>query len=213
MGSEMGASTPDVLNFNGTTAYNFYKPVNRTDILGNINNSLNHIYVKFTLNDEAQEYEADINGNNDGVLTINDEDYEFYAGRLYAEDKVVIDNNIYYPMYLISNLDYYYIPEVGEKGEEVDGAHDTNPIEKNNLAILEDVCDIVVHEAAQWTNRFPNESLMNDCWPIIVKCACIAYLNRGAEGLASQSELGQQNVYNDWVELMHKQLTNRRYVL
>lgn len=81
---------------------------------------------------------------------------------------------------------------------------------------LEDVCAMVVHEAAEWTNRFrPDQltSVMNDCWPVIVKCACIAYLNRGAEGLGSQSELGQQNVYNDWVTLMHKQITNRRYVL
>ena len=54
---------------------------------------------------------------------------------------------------------------------------------------------------------------MNDCWPVIVKCCCVAYLNRGAEGLGSQSELGQQNVYNDWVALMHQQITNRRYII
>ena len=88
-----------------------------------------------------------------------------------------------------------------------------NLTEKNNLEILEDVCELVIHEAAQWTNRNINTSFMNECWPIIVKCACIAYLNRGAEGLGSQSELGQQNVYNDWVTLMHRQIINRRYVL
>lgn len=81
---------------------------------------------------------------------------------------------------------------------------------------LEEICAMVVREAAQWTNRFTEEKLqevMNDCWPIIVKCSCVAYLNRGAEGLGSQSELGQQNVYTDWVALMHKQITNRRYVI
>ena len=81
---------------------------------------------------------------------------------------------------------------------------------------LEDVCVMVIREAAQWTNRFKEEQLtevMNDCWPVIVKCSCIAYLNRGAEGLGSQSELGQQNVYNDWVALMHQQITNRRYII
>ena len=81
---------------------------------------------------------------------------------------------------------------------------------------LKDVCAMVIREAAQWTNRFKEEQLtevMNDCWPVIVKCSCVAYLNRGAEGLGSQSELGQQNVFNDWVDLMHQQLTNRRYVL
>ena len=81
---------------------------------------------------------------------------------------------------------------------------------------LEDVCAMVIREAAQWTNRFKEEQLtevMNDCWPVIVKCSCVAYLNRGAEGLGSQSELGQQNVYNDWVELMHRQITNRRYII
>lgn len=81
---------------------------------------------------------------------------------------------------------------------------------------LEDVCAMVIREAAQWTNRFKEEQLtevMNDCWPIIVKCSCIAYLNRGAEGLGSQSELGQQNVFNDWVTILHQQVRNRRYVL
>ena len=81
---------------------------------------------------------------------------------------------------------------------------------------LKDVCAMVIREAAQWTNRFKEEQLtevMNDCWPVIVKCSCIAYLNRGAEGLGSQSELGQQNVYNDWVALMHRQITNRRYII
>ena len=81
---------------------------------------------------------------------------------------------------------------------------------------LEDVCAMVIREAAQWTNRFKEEQLtevMNDCWSVIVKCSCVAYLNRGAEGLGSQSELGQQNVYNDWVALMHQQITNRRYII
>ena len=81
---------------------------------------------------------------------------------------------------------------------------------------LKDVCAMVIREAAQWTNRFKGEQLtevMNDCWPVIVKCSCVAYLNRGAEGLGSQSELGQQNVYNDWVALMHQQITNRRYII
>ena len=84
------------------------------------------------------------------------------------------------------------------------------------LTDLEDICAMVIREAAEWTNRFREEQLtevMNDCWPVIIKCSCIAYLNRGAEGLNSQSELGQQNVYNDWVTVMHKQITNRRYVM
>lgn len=80
---------------------------------------------------------------------------------------------------------------------------------------LSDVCEMVVNEAAQWTNQTvaDNPRLLNENWPVIVKCACMAYLNRGAEGLNSQSELGQQNIYTDWVMLMHKQITNRRYVM
>lgn len=81
---------------------------------------------------------------------------------------------------------------------------------------LEDVCNMVIRETAQWTNRFTDnqmQEVMNDCWPVIVKCSCMAYLNRGAEGLGSQSELGQQNVYNDWVTILHQQVRNRRYVL
>lgn len=93
----------------------------------------------------------------------------------------------------------------------------TGELETNETPVdIDEVCAMVVREAAQWTNRFKEEQLqevMNDCWPVIVKCSCVAYLNRGAEGLGSQSELGQQNVYNDWIALMHKQITNRRYVI
>lgn len=217
-GSETGTNPPDVLNFNGETENNFYLPINRTDTTGVVNNTTNHVFVQFILdrgsiNEETITYEADIEGNNENKLTINDIEYNFYSGRLYPDDRTVSDNNILYPIYLISNLDYYYIPEVGQTGEPLDGAHDTEMAERNNLEILEDVCEMVTYEASQWTNRPPNTRLLNDCWPVIVKCACIAYLNRGAEGLGSQSELGQQNVYNDWVALMHKQITNRRYVI
>lgn len=211
-GSEIGSVTPDVLNFNGLTSNSFYNPIDRTNLRGEVNNSSNHLYVQFMLDNELQEFELDRNGNNSGLININDVEYEFYAGRLYPEDKVVVDNNIYYPIYLVSNLEYYYISSTGEI-ENLNGAHDMELTEKNNLEILEDVCDMVIHEAAQWTNRLADTRLMNDCWPVIVKCSCIAYLNRGAEGLGSQSELGQQNVYNDWVTLLHQQVTNRRYVL
>lgn len=94
---------------------------------------------------------------------------------------------------------------------------DTQELETEEVPTdIEDICAMVTHEAAEWTNRFREEQLtevMNDCWPVIVKCSCIAYLNRGAEGLNSQSELGQQNVYNDWIRLMHRLITNRRYVI
>lgn len=211
-GSEMGSITPDVLNFNGLTTNSFYNPINRTNMTGDVNNSSNHVYVQFLLGEEVQEFETDRNGNNNGVIEINGVEYNFYAGRLYPEDRQVIDNNVVYPIYLISNLEYYYIPDEGEP-EPLNGAHNVELQEKNNLEILEDVCELVIHEAAQWTNRLEGERLLTDCWPVIVKCSCMAYLNRGAEGLKSQSELGQQNVYNDWIELMHQQLTNRRYVL
>ena len=211
-GSEIGNVVPDVLNFNGAVSNSFYLPINRTDMKGDVNNSSNHVYVQFMLDGEVIKYETDINGTNSGLIEIDGASYEFYAGRLYPEDRVVIENNVVYPIYLISNLDYYYISTEGT-AEALNGAHNAEPVERNNLEILEDVCEMVIHEAAQWTNRFINASLMNDCWPVIVKCACIAYLNRGAEGLGSQSELGQQNVYNDWISLMHQQITNRRYVL
>lgn len=116
----------------------------------------------------------------------------------------------------------YREPEIAEITEaELDKItavnEETGELETEEVPTdLEDVCAMVIREAAQWTNRFKEEQLtevINDCWPVIVKCSCMAYLNRGAEGLGSQSELGQQNVYNDWVDLMHQQLTNRRYVL
>lgn len=115
----------------------------------------------------------------------------------------------------------YRKPEVTdvteEELDEMTSLNELNELETEiDLTDLEEVCAMVIREAAQWTNRFKEEQLqevMNDCWPIIVKCSCIAYLNRGAEGLGSQSELGQQNVYNDWVTFMHKQITNRRYVI
>lgn len=210
-GSEIGSVTPDVLNFNGVTKNNFYYPINRTNMTGDVNNSSNHMYVQFMLDNELQEFELDINGINSGLLNLNDISYEFYAGRLYPEDKKVIENNVCYPIYLISNLEYYSITDAG--AENLSGAHDAELVEQNNLEILEEVCELVTHEAAQWTNRVINTRFLNDCWPIIVKCSCMAYLNRGVEGLASQSELGQQNVYSDWVTIMHQQVTNRRYIL
>ena len=88
--------------------------------------------------------------------------------------------------------------------------------ETKDISDLKDICDMVIRETAQCTNRFTDtqvQEVMNDCWPIIVKCSCMAYLNRGAEGLGSQSELGQQNVFNDWVTILHQQVRNRRYVL
>ena len=99
---------------------------------------------------------------------------------------------------------------------EIDGLTAEETSTDSTNTDLEDICVMVIREAAEWTNRFQKEQLtevMNDCWPVIVKCSCVAYLNRGAEGLNSQSELGQQNVYNDWVKLMHQQITNRRYVI
>ena len=116
----------------------------------------------------------------------------------------------------------YREPEIAEITEaELDKIttvnEETGELEAEEVPTdLEDVCAMVIREAAQWTNRFKEEQLtevMNDCWPVIVKCSCVAYLNRGAEGLGSQSELGQQNVYNDWVALMHRQITNRRYII
>lgn len=116
----------------------------------------------------------------------------------------------------------YREPEIAEITEaELDKIttvnEETGELETEEVPTdLEDVCAMVIREAAQWTNRFKEEQLtevMNDCWPVIVKCSCVAYLNRGAEGLGSQSELGQQNVYNDWVALMHQQITNRRYII
>lgn len=212
-GSEIGNITPDVLNFSGLTTNGFYNPINRTTTTGEVNNSSNHVYIRFLLDGEMQEYETDRNGNNSGIVEINDVTYNFYAGRLYPEDRIVDNNNVLYPINLISNLDYYYIPVIGEEGEKLEGAHDAEPTERNNLEILEDICEMVIHEAVQWTNRMINTRFMNECWPVIVKCSCIAYLNRGAEGLNSQSELGQQNVYNDWITLMHRQITNRRYII
>ena len=116
----------------------------------------------------------------------------------------------------------YREPEIAEITEaELDKIttvnEETGELETEEVPTdLEDVCAMVIREAAQWTNRFKEEQLtevMNDCWPVIVKCSCVAYLNRGAEGLGSQSELGQQNVFNDWVALMHQQITNRRYII
>ena len=212
-GSEIGEKPVSVLNINGAITSNFYSPINRTDITGEVNDTSNHVYVQFRLDGQVKEFETDLAGNGDGTLEIDGTSYEFFAGRLYPEDKIIVENNIIYPIYLISNLDYYYIPVIGEMGEALGGAHDAELAERNNLEILEDVCEMVIHEAGQWTNRMINTKLMNECWPVIVKCSCMAYLNRGAEGLNSQSELGQQNVYNDWVTVLHQQATNRRYVM
>lgn len=106
---------------------------------------------------------------------------------------------------------------LGENYREQETEPETeNETSQVDMSDLTDICSMVIREAAEWTNRIADDKIqdvMNDCWPVIVKCSCMAYLNRGAEGLNSQSELGQQNVYNDWVTLMHKQITNRRHIL
>ena len=106
---------------------------------------------------------------------------------------------------------------LGENYREQETKPETeNETSQVDMSDLTDICSMVIREAAEWTNRIADykiQDVMNDCWPVIVKCSCMAYLNRGAEGLNSQSELGQQNVYNDWVTLMHKQITNRRHIL
>lgn len=106
---------------------------------------------------------------------------------------------------------------LGENYREQETKPETeNETSQVDMSDLTDICSMVIREAAEWTNRIADDKIqdvMNDCWPVIVKCSCMAYLNRGAEGLNSQSELGQQNVYNDWVTLMHKQITNRRHIL
>lgn len=210
-GSEIGTDPVGVLNFEGKTENNFYLPIKKTDITGTPEISTYHLYIKYILDEEIKEFTTDINGLDDNSILINEQLYKYYSGRLYPEDKIIKDSNIIYPIYLISNLDYYNF--AGEEPENLNGAHNTSFIEQNNLEILQDVCTIVTHEAGQWTNRFINDSMLNDCWPVIVKCSCMAYLNRGAEGLGSQSELGQQNVYNDWITVLHQQLINRRYIL
>lgn len=60
-GSELGNAMPDVLNFTGETTNNFYLPINRTDLTGEINNSLNHVYVQFIQNGEIVNTELDLN--------------------------------------------------------------------------------------------------------------------------------------------------------
>jgi hypothetical protein len=107
------------------------------------------------------------------------------------------------------------------RGDEKDSAseseNETEPEEQEaSSTILENICEIVIREAAQYTNQSLKQNLnriLNDCAPVIIKCACTAYLNRGSEGLGSQSELGQQNVYTDWVKLLHQQLSDRRHIL
>lgn len=202
-----------VLNFDGTNANGFYSPINRTNILGGVTDTPNQLFIQVQLENEIKTYDVSWSETGGNKLELDGTNYEFFAGRLYPEDKVINDGNLFYPIYLVSNLDYYYIPVAGEKGELLEGAHTTEFVEKNNLEILEDVCNMVVHEASQWTNRRIGQKLLDECWPIIVKCSCIAYLNRGVEHLSSQSELGQQNVFNDWTAVMHKQLINRRAIL
>ena len=106
------------------------------------------------------------------------------------------------------------------RGDEIetDSVEETNESEEHESTstILEDICEMVVREAAQYTNQSVKQNLdriLNDCGSVIIKCACVAYLNRGSEGLGSQSELGQQNVYTDWIKLLHQQLADRRHVL
>ncbi len=54
-GYEVGSTTPNVLNCNGLNSNGLYNLIDRTDKTGIVDNSTNHLYIRFTLNNVVQE--------------------------------------------------------------------------------------------------------------------------------------------------------------
>ena len=78
-----------------------------------------------------------------------------------------------------------------------------NDTKKESVSLT---CDIVIDEALSYIKKSESENVLQEIYAIIVKNATIAFLNRGAENLKSQNELGQSANYINWAETLHNEL-------
>lgn len=80
---------------------------------------------------------------------------------------------------------------------------------KTDSEIIKNIGDTVIDEALSVSHRQDNEATLKDLKAIIIESIVIAYQNRGAESLKSQSELGQSNSFVDWMEYLETNIIQK----
>lgn len=75
--------------------------------------------------------------------------------------------------------------------------------------VIREIGETVIDEALSTSHRLENEATLKDLKAIIVETIVIAYQNRGAESLKSQSELGQSNSFVDWMEYLETNIVKK----
>lgn len=75
--------------------------------------------------------------------------------------------------------------------------------------VIKNIGDTVIDEALNVSHRPEDEATLKDLKAIIIESIVIAYQNRGAESLKSQSELGQSNSFVDWMEYLETNIIKK----
>ncbi len=75
--------------------------------------------------------------------------------------------------------------------------------------VISNIGDTVIDEALDCSHREETEENLKILKAIIVQSIVIAYQNRGSEGLKSQSELGQNNSFVDWMEYLQTNIIQK----
>lgn len=73
---------------------------------------------------------------------------------------------------------------------------------------------LVIQEALDICNMLETSSNLILIEAMVIQAIIIAYQNRGVEGLASQTELGQTNTYISWIDYLRTNLikSGKRFV-
>lgn len=84
----------------------------------------------------------------------------------------------------------------------------------DDTKVLENYRWLILNEALDICNMSESSNNLLSIEAIVVQAMIIAYQNRGAEGMASQNELGQNNTYIHWLDYLRDNLINsgKRYV-
>ena len=80
---------------------------------------------------------------------------------------------------------------------------------KSDEKVINNIGDTIIDEALNVSHRQEDEATLKDLKAIIVESIIIAYQNRGAESLKSQSELGQSNSFVDWMEYLETNIIKK----
>ena len=72
--------------------------------------------------------------------------------------------------------------------------------------VLKNLKTLVLQEALDICNMLETSSNLVLIEAMVIQAIIIAYQNRGVEGLAKQTELGQANTYISWVDYLRTNL-------